>query len=587
MARLKPAGRLVVIALIIAFILAAKLFWWDNRPQAAKASQAIGQVALPDAPEASLASNAVKLQLPSSAVSANGGTKIDWKIMAWNAQFPLMYANGGALTTKGSLIDGAKLRVNIVRQDDCNKTIADLVKFAQEYKDNPNTTGVFASFMGDGMPYFFTALSKELESLGPDYQPVAFYAMGKSYGEDQLMGPETWQENPSAALGKTVSCVMRDGDMNILLKWAGDNNLKVNPDETTYDPGAINLIAANDFLDAANKYITNYRENRKKMVDGKKINETIEVGVDAVATWTPGDVNIAQKKGGLVTIASTKQYATQMPNITISIKKFLNDHRTDIEKLIVALAQAGDQVRSFQEAKTFAADVSAKVYNEQDGAYWLKYYNGVIERDKLGKEVSLGGSATFNLRDAADMFGMGKDGIDRYKIVYSTFGDILSKMYPEFMKNYPPYNSIIDKSYLATVIANHPELMEGKSIEVQYAKEITQKVSSKAVQVQFETGSAVIKQASYAILDDILKSAVVAEGLKLGVYGHTDNVGVASANQVLSENRAKAVRQYLIGKGLAAKRIESNGFGADKPIADNGTAEGKAKNRRVEIVLGQ
>ena len=587
MARLKPAGRLVVIAIIIAFILAAKLFWWDNRPQAAKASHAIGQVALPDAPEASLASNAVKLQLPSSSVSANGGTKIDWKIMAWNAQFPLMYANGGAQTTKGSLIDGAKLRVNIVRQDDCNKTIADLVKFAQEYKDNPNTTGVFASFMGDGMPYFFTALSKELESLGPDYQPVAFYAMGKSYGEDQLMGPETWQENPSAALGKTVSCVMRDGDMNILLKWAGDNNLKVNPDETTYDPGAINLIAANDFLDAANKYITNYRENRKKMVDGKKINETIEVGVDAVATWTPGDVNIAQKKGGLVTIASTKQYATQMPNITISIKKFLNDHRTDMEKLIVALSQAGDQVRSFQEAKAFAADVSAKVYNEQDGAYWLKYYNGVIERDKLGKEVALGGSATFNLRDAADMFGMGKDGIDRYKIVYSTFGDILSKMYPEFMKNYPPYNSIIDKSYLATVIANHPELMEGKAIEVQYANEITQKVSSKSVQVQFETGSAVIKQASYAVLDDILKSAVVAEGLKLGVYGHTDNVGVASANQVLSENRAKAVRQYLIGKGLAAKRIESNGFGADKPIADNGTAEGKAKNRRVEIVLGQ
>ncbi len=587
MARLKPAGRLIVIAIIIAFILAAKLFWWDNRPQEAKASQAIGQVALPDAPEASLASNAVKLQLPSSAVSANGGTKIDWKIMAWNAQFPLMYANGGAQTTKGSLIDGAKLRVNIVRQDDCNKTIADLVKFAQEYKDNPNTTGVFASFMGDGMPYFFTALSKELESLGPDYQPVAFYAMGKSYGEDQLMGPETWQENPSAALGKTVSCVMRDGDMNILLKWAGDNNLKVNPDETTYDPGAINLIAANDFLDAANKYITNYRENRKKMVDGKKINETIEVGVDAVATWTPGDVNIAQKKGGLVTIASTKQYATQMPNITISIKKFLNDHRTDMEKLIVALSQSGDQVRSFQEAKAFAADVSAKVYNEQDGAYWLKYYNGVTERDKLGKEVALGGSATFNLRDAADMFGMGKDGIDRYKIVYSTFGDILSKMYPEFMKNYPAYNSIIDKSYLATVIANHPELMEGKAIEVQYANEITQKVSSKAVQVQFETGSAVIKQASYAVLDDILKSAVVAEGLKLGVYGHTDNVGAPGANQALSENRAKAVRQYLIGKGLAAKRIESNGFGADKPIADNGTAEGKAKNRRVEIVLGQ
>ncbi len=586
MARLKPAGRLVVMALIIISILAAKLLWWDQRPQEAKASHAVGTVALPDAPEASLSTNAVKLDLPSSTPVANSGTKVDWKIMAWNAQFPLMYANGGPRTTKGSLLGQANLQVNLVRQDDCNKTIADLVKFAQEYKDDPNTTGVFASFMGDGMPAFFTALSKELAPLGSEYQPVAFYAMGKSYGEDQLMGPAAWRDNPSAALGKTVACVLRDGDMNILLKWAGDNGLKVNPDETSFDPGAINLVAANDFLDAANKYIANYRENRKKLVNGKKVSETVEVGVDAVATWTPADVNIAQQKGGLVTIASTKQYATQMPNVTITIRKFLNDHRTDMEKMIVALAQAGDQVRSFQEARSFAADVSAKVYNEQNGAYWLKYYNGVTERDRLGNEVALGGSASFNLRDAADMFGMGKDGIDRYKIVYTTFGDILSKMYPEFMKNYPSYNTIIDKSYLATVIANHPELMEGKAIEVQYAKEITQKVSSKSVQVQFETGSATIKSESYPVLDEILRSAIVAEGLKLGVYGHTDNVGAAGANQQLSESRARSVRQYLINKGMASKRIESKGYGAAQPIADNTTTEGKAKNRRVEIVLG-
>ncbi len=587
MARLRPAGRFAIILAIIGAILAGKIFWWDKRPQQAKVAQTIGQVALPDAPEASLSTNAVKLALPSTAPSANGGTRIDWKIMAWNAQFPLMYANGGGRTTKGSLFDQAKLQVNIVRQDDCNKTIADLVKFAQDYKGNSNAAGVFASFMGDGMPAFFTALSKELEPLGPEYQPVAFYAMGKSYGEDQLMGPAEWQASPASALGKTVCCVLRDGDMNILLKWAGDNNLRVNPDETTYDPQAINLIAANDFLDAANKYITGYRESRKKVVDGKKISETVEVGVDAVATWTPGDVNIAQQKGGLVTVASTKQYATQMPNITITIKKFLNDHRTDIENLIVALAQAGDQVRSFQDAKSFAADISAKVYNEQNGPYWLRYYDGITERDRLGNEVALGGSASFNLRDAADMFGMGKDGIDRYKIVYTTFGDILSKMYPEFMANYPGYTKIIDKSFLATVIANHPELMEGKAIEVQYASEITQKVSSKSYQVQFETGSATIKPESFSVLDDILKSAVVAEGLKVGVYGHSDNVGAAAANQSLSEARARSVKTYLAGKGLAAKRIESKGFGPSKPIADNSTAAGKAQNRRVEIVLGQ
>ena len=186
------------------------------------------------------------------------------------------------------------------------------------------------------------------------------------------------------------------------------------------------------------------------------------MGVDAVATWTPGDVNVAKKKGGLINIASTKQYASQMPNITITIRKFANDHRTDIENLIKALAQAGDQVRSYNDAKEVAAKVSAKVYNEEDGAYWLKYYNGVTEKDIQGNDVELGGSMAFNLPDAANMFGLGKDGLDRYKIVYNTFGDILSKMYPEYMANYPEYAKMIDKSFMQSVIVNNPELMSAR-----------------------------------------------------------------------------------------------------------------------------
>ena len=75
-------------------------------------------------------------------------------------------------------------------RDDCNKQMADLVKFAGEYKANPNSVGVLISFMGDGMPAFMTALSKELEPLGPEYQPIILpIAHGKSYGEDQIMGP--------------------------------------------------------------------------------------------------------------------------------------------------------------------------------------------------------------------------------------------------------------------------------------------------------------------------------------------------------------------------------------------------------------
>jgi OmpA-OmpF porin, OOP family len=585
--KIKTSGKVIIILLVLGAIFAGKIYWYDKRPQVAKESQEIGRVALPDAPEASLAGNAVMLPLPTETESVNGGTRIIWKVMAWNSQFPLMYANGGGLTTKGSLIDKAKLQVQVLRQDDCFKSITDIVKFAQDYKGNPDAPGVFASFMGDGMSAFFAALSKELEPLGPEYQPIAFYAMGKSFGEDQLMGPVDWKKDPKSALGKTVACVLRDGDMNILLKWAGDNNLKVNPDETTYDANAINLIAANDFLDAANKYIAGYKENRKVIKDGKKVAEETTVGVDGVATWTPGDVNVAKQKGGLVTIASTKQYSSQMPNITITIKKFAYDHRTDIENLIIALAEAGDQVRSFNDAKAFAAKISAKVYDEQTADYWLKYYNGMSEKDMQGMNVALGGSMAFNLQDAANTFGLGKDGIDRYKVVYNTFGDILVKMYPELMPNYPSYSKVVDKSFLQSVIVNHPELMEGQAIKQTYSTEITSEVSSKSYQIQFETGSAIIKPESYKQLDEILQSSVVAEGLKIGVYGHTDNVGNPQSNQRLSEERANSVMNYLVSKGLATNRIETKGLGSTKPIADNGTASGKAQNRRVQIVLGE
>ena len=73
--------------------------------------------------------------------------------------------------------------------------------------------------------------------------------------------------------------------------------------------------------------------------------------------------------------------------------------------------------------------------------------------------------------------------------------------------------------------------------------------------------------------------------LKLTIEGHTDNVGDASANQALSQARAEAVRQALVaGYGAEAGRLEAKGFGASKPAAPNATPEGRAANRRVELV---
>jgi OOP family OmpA-OmpF porin len=72
--------------------------------------------------------------------------------------------------------------------------------------------------------------------------------------------------------------------------------------------------------------------------------------------------------------------------------------------------------------------------------------------------------------------------------------------------------------------------------------------------------------------------------LRLSIEGHTDNVGTPQNNKVLSENRAKAVMNAVASSGVDASRLTSVGWGQERPVADNRTEEGRAKNRRVEIV---
>ena len=103
--------------------------------------------------------------------------------------------------------------------------------------------------------------------------------------------------------------------------------------------------------------------------------------------------------------------------------------------------------------------------------------------------------------------------------------------------------------------------------------------------ILFDTGKATIKPDSEQVLQtigDVLKNNAA---LKLEIQGHTDNVGVKAANQTLSLQRAEAVRQYLITKfGVAAARLTALGFGDTKPTAPNTTEDGRAQNRRVELV---
>lgn len=112
---------------------------------------------------------------------------------------------------------------------------------------------------------------------------------------------------------------------------------------------------------------------------------------------------------------------------------------------------------------------------------------------------------------------------------------------------------------------------------------IIERVNKAAQNVFFATGSSKLLTKSFSKLNDVVSILKENPTYKVNIDGHTDNTGKADKNQTLSEARAASVKAYLVSKGIDESRLTSTGYGQDKPIADNKTAAGRAKNRRVEM----
>ncbi|MFN2439043.1 MAG: OmpA family protein [Chitinophagaceae bacterium] len=112
-------------------------------------------------------------------------------------------------------------------------------------------------------------------------------------------------------------------------------------------------------------------------------------------------------------------------------------------------------------------------------------------------------------------------------------------------------------------------------------QEVVKRIEYAAKNVYFVTASYKLSSRSFKPLNDLVTLLNEDKDLKLSIEGHTDNVGADDYNQTLSDNRAQSVKDYLVSKGIDESRLTSQGFGETQPVADNKTAAGKAKNRRV------
>jgi outer membrane protein OmpA-like peptidoglycan-associated protein len=510
---------------------------------------------------------------------------------AWNSQMGMMYATGGKQATEGSLMCKHGVNLKLIREDDTNNMQTQLATFAEELKGgaaNPSKGAHFIIIMGDGGAAFFKGMNDRLDKLGKDYEVEVVGSTGYSRGEDKFMGPQQWKDNPQSARGGLVAGVLRDGDWNIAMKWLGDNGIPNNPDEATYDPDALNWVNANDYIEAAQKYITGFCVDMKNKKTGSKDKHCVQ----GIVTWTPGDVNAAEQKGGIVSIVSTKEYRSQMPSIIIGNKKWINANRELVKGMLAAIFEGGDAVRNDPAALRKAAAVSAVVYNEKDADYWQKYFTPQQVKDKQGITVDLGGSAVSNLADVMNLFGLAPGSTNLFAATYTTFGNVVKSQYPDLVPNFPPVNNILDTSLVkeidaATATKSAPDVAKFDPSQVKQQAAVV--VSRKNWNIQFDTGRATFSGASEETLKNLLNDLVIASGTTVEIHGHTDNQGNPEANMKLSEDRAFAVKAWLEKASPAnfpEGRIKVFAHGQTNPITSNSTAAGQAKNRRVEIVLG-
>ena len=125
----------------------------------------------------------------------------------------------------------------------------------------------------------------------------------------------------------------------------------------------------------------------------------------------------------------------------------------------------------------------------------------------------------------------------------------------------------------------------GPAIEYPYEAELKNCGQLATYDLAFETNSDQLKGADWPILQTLADLLKKDKSLKIEIAGHTDSTGNAAANQTLSEKRANAVKKTLAEKyGVEASRLTAKGYGAEQPLADNETEQGRAINRRVEIV---
>lgn len=541
------------------------------------------------------------LPLPSNSPSLSVQDKplMTWAGYAWNGQAGVYAAAGGSRTMKGSLMEKYGVNINLVRQDWLSGLSEMQMKFIEELNSgnkNPDAerSAVAIMIMGDGAPFYISTRQKAIdEKFGEGkYHLQVIGAVGMSNGEDKLIGPPEWRTNPKAMLGALISTVPGDGDWVTTLNYCFANKLKVNPNFNTYDPDAVNFFpsADDDYINSAKELIASQTEgfsvNLKVVKDGKLTGETISKKIDGCATWTPGDKMVFDALSGFTDVASTADFKNQMATTIIIVKEWAEANSETVSNALKAIYTATNQIKQHDQWRRLAAQSVATGFDLETADYWYNMAKGQ-KGSKAGVSYNMGGTRYLTYADAMQYYGI-TDGVNRYKSVYNQVSNYLTELNPfdfnDAVDRVVPYDEAVNLFFLKNI----NDVDAGQVEKADYTETKTTTLASGEWNINFDTGSAVIKSDSFRDLETIYNLLVQAEQTKIEIIGHTDNTGSSSINMKLSGERAESVMEYLLNKGISHDRVQNiDGKGDTEPIADNGSAFGRSKNRRVQITLLQ
>lgn len=569
--------------------------------------------------------NVEKLPLPE-------GDELSGKVWAamnvydWHGNVAAAYANGGKRTLENSLIGKENIILQINHQDDTMKTIEEFRSRIDKFKATNGAEGgnLMFTIMGNSSVSLIQPLNAELKKIDPSYRAIAIDVIGKSDGEDQVIGLAELEKCPECWQGKMIVAVYDDGDMQLLFAMLDKLGVKVNFNYKTWDPTALNIAHVSDFKIAGQEFINNATyAPRPVFIDGKATGGmsnqapyNVELHPDLTASWTPVDRSIynelkAKKDPRLAklkTLVSTGKGEERgvMPTTLIVFNKWaeLPKNTTNLVNMLYAIHKSADQIDSREESLYRAMEICTDIMGSWDES--AKPEDNVKARveaykgyDGAGSGIRIGGSTGFSFKDAMNMLNLDASGSgdiqnSTFGSVYRAFGKVTVERYPEKeLKSFDPFESFFDPRYLRGAILrakgeSYPftEIVQRQDFSTTNSGE---NLGGMSYKINFKSGSADLDASGLKVVQEIQDKYAGSE-YRLIVIGHTDKTGSLDQNKALSLNRANAVKNLLVTRNANAfggDRIQTDGQGFSKPPTGvNPSYNGACDEcRRVEIQL--